>query len=101
MTVNGERRTARSQAAPASPTRCATSSHLTGTHLGCEHGVCGCCTVLLDGRPARSCIILAAQADGYGVTTIEGLTGPDGQFSPVQDAFCQPTRYSAVTARPA
>jgi aerobic-type carbon monoxide dehydrogenase small subunit (CoxS/CutS family) len=46
---------------------------LTGTHLGCEHGVCGCCTVLFDGEPVRSCIILAAQADGHEVTTIEGL----------------------------
>jgi len=47
--------------------------HLTGTHLGCEHGVCGCCTVLFDGEPVRSCIILAAQADGHEVTTIEGV----------------------------
>jgi aerobic-type carbon monoxide dehydrogenase small subunit (CoxS/CutS family) len=46
---------------------------LTGTHLGCEHGVCGCCTVLFDGEPVRSCIILAAQADGHQVTTIEGV----------------------------
>lgn len=46
---------------------------LTGTHLGCEHGVCGCCTVLFDGEPVRSCIILAAQADGHSVTTIEGV----------------------------
>jgi aerobic-type carbon monoxide dehydrogenase small subunit (CoxS/CutS family) len=62
---------------------------LTGTHLGCEHGVCGCCTVLLDGAPVRSCIVLAAQADGHDVTTIEGLGGDGGQLDPVQDAFCQ------------
>jgi carbon-monoxide dehydrogenase small subunit len=62
---------------------------LTGTHLGCEHGVCGACTVLLDGKPVRSCIMLAAQADGHAVTTIEGLTGPNGELNPVQDAFCQ------------
>jgi aerobic-type carbon monoxide dehydrogenase small subunit (CoxS/CutS family) len=49
--------------------------HLTGTHLGCEHGVCGCCTVLFDGEPVRSCIILAAQADRHNVTTIEGVGG--------------------------
>ena len=61
---------------------------LTGTHLGCEHGVCGCCTVLFDGEPVRSCIILAAQADGHQVTTIEGV-GPPGGLSPVQEAFCQ------------
>ncbi len=62
--------------------------HLTGTHLGCEHGVCGCCTVLFDGEPVRSCIILAAQADGHEVTTIEGVA-PRGGLSPVQEAFCQ------------
>jgi aerobic-type carbon monoxide dehydrogenase small subunit (CoxS/CutS family) len=62
---------------------------LTGTHLGCEHGVCGACTVLLGGRPVRSCIMLAAQADGMAVTTIEGLSGPDGELNPVQDAFCR------------
>jgi aerobic-type carbon monoxide dehydrogenase small subunit (CoxS/CutS family) len=62
--------------------------HLTGTHLGCEHGVCGCCTVLFDGEPVRSCIILAAQADGHDVTTIEGA-GHGARLSPVQEAFCQ------------
>jgi aerobic-type carbon monoxide dehydrogenase small subunit (CoxS/CutS family) len=61
---------------------------LTGTHLGCEHGVCGCCTVLLDGAPVRSCIILAAQADGHDITTIEGVDGGDGRLDPVQEAFC-------------
>lgn len=62
---------------------------LTGTHLGCEHGVCGACTVLLDGTPVRSCIMLAAQADGHSVTTIEGLNQPDGQLNRVQAAFCE------------
>ena len=62
---------------------------LTGTHLGCEHGVCGACTVLLNGTPIRSCIMLAAQADGQSVTTIEGLNEPDGALNPVQDAFCK------------
>ncbi len=60
---------------------------LTGTHLGCEHGVCGACTVLLDGDAVRSCLVFAVQADGHEVTTIEGLTGPDGDLSPVQQAF--------------
>jgi carbon-monoxide dehydrogenase small subunit len=60
---------------------------LTGTHVGCEHGVCGCCTVLLDGRPARSCLILAVQAAGADVRTVEGLAAPDGTLSPLQRAF--------------
>ncbi|WP_329445682.1 (2Fe-2S)-binding protein [Streptomyces canus] len=61
---------------------------LTGTHLGCEHGVCGACTVLLDGEPIRSCIMLAAQADGHAVTTIEGAGLPDGGLGIVQEEFC-------------
>ncbi|PXY26509.1 4-hydroxybenzoyl-CoA reductase subunit gamma [Prauserella flavalba] len=61
---------------------------LTGTHLGCEQGVCGACTVLLDGQPVRSCLMLAAQADGRSVTTVEGLSGVDGELNPVQEAFC-------------
>ncbi|TSD55281.1 (2Fe-2S)-binding protein [Aeromicrobium piscarium] len=61
---------------------------LTGTHIGCEHGVCGACTVLLDGQPARSCIMLAAQADGSSITTIEGVGGQGGELSDVQEAFC-------------
>jgi xanthine dehydrogenase iron-sulfur cluster and FAD-binding subunit A len=60
---------------------------LTGTHVGCEHGVCGCCTVLLDGRPVRSCLLLAVQAEGHEVTTIEGLAAEDGPLHPVQQAF--------------
>jgi len=59
---------------------------LTGTHVGCEHGVCGACTVLVDGRSARSCLLLAVQLPGARVTTIEGLTPPDG-LSPLQEAF--------------
>jgi len=62
---------------------------LTGAHAGCEHGVCGACTVLIDGAPARSCLMLAVQADGYDVTTIEGITPGPGELSPVQDAFCE------------
>ena len=60
---------------------------LTGTHVGCEHGVCGCCTVLLDGRPVRSCLVLAVQAEGHEVTTIEGLAPAGGGLHPVQRAF--------------
>ena len=60
---------------------------LTGTHLGCEHGVCGACTVLLDGDAVRSCLVFAVQANGAEVTTVEGLGGADGELTPVQAAF--------------
>jgi len=60
---------------------------LTGTHVGCEHGVCGCCTVLLDDRPVRSCLVLAVQATGAAIRTVEGLAEPDGTLAPLQRAF--------------
>jgi carbon-monoxide dehydrogenase small subunit len=60
---------------------------LTGTHLGCEHGVCGACTVIVDGVPARSCLMLAVQANGVSVTTIEGLAKPGGLLHPLQEEF--------------
>ncbi|MEU2347840.1 (2Fe-2S)-binding protein [Modestobacter sp. NPDC049651] len=64
---------------------------LTGTHVGCEHGVCGACTVLVDGEPTRSCLVLAVQVDGCEVTTVEGLSRPDHQggevLHPIQEAF--------------
>jgi carbon-monoxide dehydrogenase small subunit len=60
---------------------------LTGTHVGCEHGVCGACTVLLDGEPVRSCLVLAVQADGAEVTTVEGLAPDPERLHPVQAAF--------------
>jgi 2-furoyl-CoA dehydrogenase 2Fe-2S iron sulfur subunit len=59
----------------------------TGTHVGCEHGVCGCCTVLLDGTAVRSCLTLAVQAEGRAVTTVESLAGADGALSALQQAF--------------
>ena len=62
---------------------------LTGAHAGCEHGVCGACTVLADGMPVRSCLMFAVQADGYAITTIEGVSPGPGELSPVQDAFCE------------
>jgi carbon-monoxide dehydrogenase small subunit len=62
---------------------------LTGTHAGCEHGVCGACTVLLDGAPVRSCLIFACQADGYDIATIEGIAPAPGELSVLQDAFCE------------
>ena len=82
--------------------------NLTGTHLGCEHGVCGACTVLLDGAAVRACLVLAVQAAGHDVTTIEGIASPDGELSPVQEAFrdchglqcgfCTPGFIVSVTA---
>jgi len=62
---------------------------LTGTHVGCEHGICGACSIMLDGEPVRSCLMYAVQADGHRVTTVEGLARPDGSLSVLQDSFCQ------------
>ncbi len=60
---------------------------LTGTHVGCEHGVCGACTILFDGDAVRSCIMLAVQADGHELQTVECLAGPQGELNPLQTAF--------------
>ena len=60
---------------------------LTGTHVGCEHGVCGACTVQLDGEPIRACLMFAVQADGRRLRTVEGLAGPDGELGDLQRAF--------------
>jgi len=108
MTVNGKRveRTVPARRSLADFLR--DDLHLTGTHIGCEHGICGACTVHLDGVPVRSCILYAVQADGAEVTTVEGLS-PDGTtLSPLQDAFvechglqcgyCTPGMLMAATA---
>jgi len=81
---------------------------LTGTHLGCEHGVCGACTVLVDGAAVRSCLMFAGQAQGHEITTIEGLSGLDDELTPVQRSFrdahglqcgfCTPGFIVSVTA---
>jgi carbon-monoxide dehydrogenase small subunit len=60
---------------------------LTGTHLGCEHGICGACSVLMDGAAVRACLVLAVQCDGSSIRTVEGLAGPDGEPHPLQRAF--------------
>ena len=81
---------------------------LKGTHLGCEHGACGACTVLVDGHAMRSCLMFAVQADGSEVTTVEGIASEDGELSPVQAAlrechglqcgFCTPGFVMSITA---
>jgi aerobic carbon-monoxide dehydrogenase small subunit len=81
---------------------------LTGTHLGCEHGACGACTVLLDGQAVRSCLVFAVQVDGQEVTTVEGIADESGELSPVQAAmrdchglqcgFCTPGFVTSITA---
>ena len=73
---------------------------LTGTHLGCEHGVCGACTVLIDGQPSRSCLMLAAQAQGGAITTIEGLAGPDGELHPIQQAMMDTHGFQCAFCSP-
>ncbi len=60
---------------------------LTGTHLGCEQGVCGACTVLMDGDPVRSCLVFAVQGEGCEISTVEGLAGDDSELHPLQEAF--------------
>lgn len=86
--VNGELRRCQTDGRTSLADFLRDSLGLTGTHLGCEHGVCGACTVLLNGRPVRACIMLAAQADQQSVITIEGLCGPNGELNAVQEAFC-------------
>jgi len=81
---------------------------LTGTHIGCEHGVCGACTILLDGEPVRSCLMLAVQAKDHEISTVEGLAGKDGEYHPLQQAmhdhhglqcgYCTPGILMTMTA---
>jgi carbon-monoxide dehydrogenase small subunit len=108
LIVNGVSRTARVPSRRLLSDLLRHDLRLTGTHVGCEHGVCGACTVLLDGVAVRSCLMLAVTADGAGITTVEGLTGPDGALSPVQQAFadchglqcgfCTPGFLTTITA---
>lgn len=108
LTVNGTLRTARAPARRLLSDLLRHDLGLTGTHVGCEHGVCGCCTVLLDGEPVRSCLMLAVTAAGHEITTVEGLAAEDGAPSPVQRAFrechglqcgfCTPGFLCTVTA---
>ena len=86
FTVNGEQRDITVEPRKTLADALREDCGLTGTHLGCEHGVCGACTVLLDGDAVRSCLVFAVQAEGTEVTTVEGLA-VDGQLNPVQEAF--------------
>ena len=108
MRVNGEPREATVEPRVTLADHLRERCGLTGTHLGCEHGVCGACTVLVDGAAVRSCLMFAVQADGTEVTTIEGISAPDGELSTVQAAFrechglqcgfCTPGFIVSVTA---
>jgi carbon-monoxide dehydrogenase small subunit len=86
LTVNGERRDLVVETSMHLGDALRQELRLTGTHLGCEHGVCGACTILLDGLAVRSCLLLAVQASGHEITTIEGLA-TDGRLHPLQQAF--------------
>ena len=87
VTVNGVTRSARVPARRLLSDMLRHDLRLTGTHVGCEHGVCGACTVLLEGEPIRSCLTFAVMVDGGRITTVEGLAAPDGELGPVQRAF--------------
>ena len=89
LVVNGEPRTVEVPARRLLSDALRHDLGLTGTHVGCEHGVCGCCTVLVDDLPVRSCLTLAVAVDGCSVRTVEGLAGADGALHPVQEAFRQ------------
>src|SRR5258708_10244040 len=73
--------------------------HLTGTHIGCEHGVCGCCTVLLDGEAVRSCLMLAVPTDGMAITAIQGMAGANSDLHPIQHAFMGKNRLQCCLCK--
>jgi carbon-monoxide dehydrogenase small subunit len=107
-TINGKPLQARVEARLTLGDFLRVNAGLTGTHLACEHGVCGACTVIVDGKAVRSCLMLAVQADGAEITTVEGLAAADGTLSPVQQAmrdhhglqcgFCTPGIVMTLTA---
>ncbi|MGD9701011.1 MAG: (2Fe-2S)-binding protein [Acidimicrobiia bacterium] len=108
MRVNGRSRTVRCEPRKLLSDVIREDLHLTGTHVGCEHGACGACTVLVDGAAVRSCLLFAAQMNGTEVTTVEGIAEADGSLSPVQQAmqdchglqcgFCTPGIVVSLTA---
>ncbi len=108
ITVNGDRHRVRVEPRKTLADTLREDCVTTGVHLACEHGVCGACTVLLNGEAVRSCLLFAVQADGGDIVTAEGLTNPDGSLGPVQEAFrschglqcgfCTPGFVVSVTA---
>jgi aerobic carbon-monoxide dehydrogenase small subunit len=108
MTVNGREHTVRCEPRKLLSDVVREDLLLTGTHLGCEHGACGACTILLEGAAVRSCLLFAAQLDGATITTVEGIADDDGTLSPVQQAmqdnhglqcgFCTPGIVVTLTA---
>lgn len=108
INVNGRRRSARVPPRMTLADCLRDEFGLTGSHIGCEHGACGACTVLLDGQAVRACLIFAVQVEGQAVTTVEGLAAADGTLSPLQEAFwdhhalqcgyCTPGMLMAATA---
>jgi aerobic-type carbon monoxide dehydrogenase small subunit (CoxS/CutS family) len=89
LTVNGRRYESRAEARMTLADFLRDELDLTGTHLGCEHGVCGACTILMDGAAVRSCLLLAVQAEGHDLQTVEGLVGENGELHPIQEAFAE------------
>jgi aerobic carbon-monoxide dehydrogenase small subunit len=89
MTLNGRRHAGDVEARVSLADFLRDDAGYTGVHVGCEHGVCGACTVIVDGRAVRSCLMLAVQADGAEVVTVEGLAAPDGTLHPVQQAMLE------------
>ncbi len=108
LTINGVPRRLRVPARRLLSDAIRHDARLTGTHVGCEHGVCGACTVLVDDQPMRSCLMFAVSAEGTDITTIEGCTAADGELGPVQQAFrdchalqcgfCTPGFITTITA---
>jgi carbon-monoxide dehydrogenase small subunit len=89
LTINGQRRTATVEARMSLSDFLRERAGCTGVHIGCEHGVCGACTVVFDGEAVRSCLMLAVQAHGSDIVTVEGLAAPDGTLHPIQEVMRQ------------
>ena len=101
MKVNGKPASAELEARTLLVTFIRENLRLTGTHVGCDTAQCGACTVLMNGRAVKSCSIVAMQAEGADIMTIEGVAKPDGTLHPMQQAFKENTACNAASARPA